>query len=195
RKEVKVGEYNAVADTLEIINNSIRFQGLEPPKDKTIIQEELRKISLPLYSILSALTILGMIMASAFLFFNIKNRNQKLIKMSSPYMNNLIILGGMLSYASIFLFGLDGSFVSEKTFETLCTVSNSIYSCLNEKGLKSIASFENEMSLLTIIKDQKLMVIVGGMLLIDLCILICWQVVDPLRRTVEKYNMEVCPQA
>ena len=39
-------------------------------------------------------------------------------------MNNLIILGGMLSYASIFLFGLDGSFVSEKTFETLCTVSN-----------------------------------------------------------------------
>lgn len=37
--------------------------------------------------------------------------------MSSPYMNNLIILGGMLSYASIFsLLGLDGSFVSEKTF-------------------------------------------------------------------------------
>lgn len=43
--------------------------------------------------------------------------------MSSPYMNNLIILGGMLSYASIFLFGLDGSFVMPNTFETLCTVS------------------------------------------------------------------------
>lgn len=51
--------------------------GSEPPKDKTIILEQLRKISLPLYSILSALTILGMIMAGAFLFFNIKNRNQK----------------------------------------------------------------------------------------------------------------------
>ena len=51
--------------------------GSEPPKDKTIILEQLRKISLPLYSILSALTILGMIMASACLFFNIKNRNQK----------------------------------------------------------------------------------------------------------------------
>lgn len=42
-----------------------------------------------------------------------------------------------------------------------------------------------------IIKDQKLLVIVGGMLLIDLCILICWQAVDPLRRTVESYSMEV----
>ena len=48
----------------------------------------------------------------------------RLIKMSSPYMNNLIILGGMLSYASIFLFGLDGGFVSDKEFETLCTVSS-----------------------------------------------------------------------
>lgn len=48
----------------------------------------------------------------------------RLIKMSSPYMNNLIILGGLLSYASIFLFGLDGGFVSDKEFETLCTVSS-----------------------------------------------------------------------
>lgn len=51
--------------------------------------------------------------------------SHRLIKMSSPYMNNLIILGGMLSYASIFLFGLDGSLVSDKVFETLCTVSTS----------------------------------------------------------------------
>ncbi len=50
--------------------------------------------------------------------------SSRLIKMSSPYMNNLIILGGMLSYASIFLFGLDGGFVSDKEFETLCTVSS-----------------------------------------------------------------------
>lgn len=59
------------------VNFFLSFLGLEAPKDRTIIQKQLRKISLPLYSILSALTILGMIMASAFLFFNIKNRNQK----------------------------------------------------------------------------------------------------------------------
>lgn len=53
----------------------------------------------------------------------------RLIKMSSPYMNNLIILGGMLSYASIFLFGLDGGFVSDKEFETLCTVSSHMTGC------------------------------------------------------------------
>uniref|UniRef100_A0A3Q1K258 G-protein coupled receptors family 3 profile domain-containing protein n=1 Tax=Anabas testudineus TaxID=64144 RepID=A0A3Q1K258_ANATE len=121
-QEVKVGEYNAIADVLDLINNSIRFQGVEPPKDRTFVRLQRRHINVPLYSILSTITILGMLMAGAFLFFNIKNRNHRLIKMSSPYMNNLIILGGMLSYASIFLFGLDGGFVSDKEFETLCTV-------------------------------------------------------------------------
>lgn len=55
---------------------------------------------------------------------NLLTACSRLIKMSSPYMNNLIILGGLLSYASIFLFGLDGGFVSDKEFETLCTVSS-----------------------------------------------------------------------
>uniref|UniRef100_A0ACB8EC19 Uncharacterized protein n=1 Tax=Sphaerodactylus townsendi TaxID=933632 RepID=A0ACB8EC19_9SAUR len=53
------------------------------------------------------------------------------------------------------------------------------------------AIFKNVKMKKKIIKDQKLLVIVGGMLLIDLCILICWQVVDPLRRTEENYNMEI----
>lgn len=28
-QEVKVGEYNAIADVLDLINNSIRFQGMK----------------------------------------------------------------------------------------------------------------------------------------------------------------------
>lgn len=127
-QEVKVGEYNAIADVLDLINNSIRFQGMkntpcmscvrwhhcyehtgiltkimkawgflrlrvggvsiffcashhfagvEPPKDRTIERLQRRHINVPLYSILSTITILGMFMAGAFLFFNIKNRNHR----------------------------------------------------------------------------------------------------------------------
>ncbi|CAB1436021.1 unnamed protein product [Pleuronectes platessa] len=196
--EVKVGEYNAIADVLDLINNSIRFQGVEPPKDQTFVRLQRRHINVPLYSILSTITILGMLMAGAFLFFNIKNRNHRLIKMSSPYMNNLIILGGMLSYASIFLFGLDGGFVSDKEFETLCTVRTWIlivgyttaFGAMFAKTWRVHAIFKNVKMKKKIIKDQKLLIIVGGMLLIDLCILICWQIVDPLKRTVEEYSLE-----
>ncbi|CAL8362421.1 unnamed protein product [Arctogadus glacialis] len=121
-----------------------------------------------------------------------------MIKMSSPYMNNLIILGGMLSYASIFLFGLDGGFVSDKAFETLCTVRTWIlivgyttaFGAMFAKTWRVHAIFKNAKMKKKIIKDQKLLIIVGGMLLIDLCILICWQIVDPLKRTVEEYSLE-----
>ncbi|XP_063042041.1 gamma-aminobutyric acid type B receptor subunit 2 [Engraulis encrasicolus] len=201
-QEVKVGEYNAIADSLELINDSIRFQGVEPPKDRTFVRLQRWHINVPLYSILSVITCLGISMAGAFLFFNIKNRNHRLIKMSSPYMNNLIILGGMLSYTSIFLFGLDGSFVSDKVFETLCTVRTWIlivgyttaFGAMFAKTWRVHAIFKNVKMKKKIIKDQKLMFIVGGMLLIDLCILVCWQIVDPLKRTVEEYSLEPDPQ-
>ncbi|XP_035384758.1 gamma-aminobutyric acid type B receptor subunit 2 isoform X2 [Electrophorus electricus] len=201
-EEVKVGEYNAIADILDLTNNTIWFPGVGPPKDRTFVHPQRRHINVPLYSILSTITILGMLMAGAFLFFNIKNRNHRLIKMSSPYMNNLIILGGMLSYTSIFLFGLDGSFVSEKEFETLCTVRTWIltvgyttaFGAMFAKTWRVHAIFKNVKMKKKIIKDQKLLIIVGGMLLIDLCILICWQIVDPLKRTVEEYSLEADPQ-
>uniref|UniRef100_A0A8C4R330 Gamma-aminobutyric acid type B receptor subunit 2 n=1 Tax=Eptatretus burgeri TaxID=7764 RepID=A0A8C4R330_EPTBU len=122
KKDVKVGEYNAVEDVLKMYNTTIRFQGQGPPRDRTIIEVRLRNIWLPLYAFLSAFTILGLIISAFFLFFNIKNRNHKLIKMSSPFMNNLIILGGSLSYFSIFLFGLDGALVSPGTFQTICAL-------------------------------------------------------------------------
>lgn len=53
------------------------FSGVEPPKDRTFVRSQRRHINVPLYSILSTITILGMLMAGAFLFFNIKNRNHR----------------------------------------------------------------------------------------------------------------------
>lgn len=53
------------------------FSGVEPPKDRTFVRLQRRHINVPLYSILSTITILGMFMAGAFLFFNIKNRNHR----------------------------------------------------------------------------------------------------------------------
>lgn len=38
-------------------------------------------------------------------------------------MNYLIILGTMLACTSVFLYGLDGSLVTDKVFVTLCPVS------------------------------------------------------------------------
>lgn len=74
----------------------------------------------------------------------------------------------------------------------LSSSESSAYSLLNCRSVDLPFFVSLLLSLfLQIIKDQKLLIIVGGMLLIDLCILICWQIVDPLKRTVEMYSLEV----
>uniref|UniRef100_UPI00358F2524 gamma-aminobutyric acid type B receptor subunit 2-like n=1 Tax=Myxine glutinosa TaxID=7769 RepID=UPI00358F2524 len=198
KKDVKVGEYNAVEDVLKMYNTTIRFQGQGPPRDRTIVEVRLRNIWLPLYAFLSAFTVLGLIISAFFLFFNIKNRNHKLIKMSSPFMNNLIILGGSLSYFSIFLFGLDGALVSPGTFQTICALRTWIltigyttaFGSMFAKTWRVHAIFKNVKMKKKIIKDQKLVGIVGGMLLIDLGMLASWQAMDPLRQEIDKYPLE-----
>jgi hypothetical protein len=44
------------------------------------------------------------------------------IKMSSPNMNNLIILGCVLAYTSVFLLGADGGLVPPEYYAILCSV-------------------------------------------------------------------------
>ena len=43
------------------------------------------------------------------------------IKMSSPYLNNLIIIGCMLTYSSVIFLGLDSTLTSVETFPLICT--------------------------------------------------------------------------
>uniref|UniRef100_A0A8C7CAX5 Gamma-aminobutyric acid type B receptor subunit 2 n=1 Tax=Oncorhynchus kisutch TaxID=8019 RepID=A0A8C7CAX5_ONCKI len=197
-REVKIGQYNAEAEELEL-NHLIKFQGMQPPKDRAHSQRW--DVSVPLYIILLSTTGLAMLMALFFLFFHIKHHNHWVMKKSSPSMNYLIILGTMLACTSVFLYGLDGSLVTDKVFVTLCPIRTYILSvgytttfgALFAKTWRVWTIVKNKEIIEKIIKDDQLWIIVGGMLLIDLCLLTCWQMVDPLRRTVEEFSQETAP--
>ncbi len=79
--------------------------GVEPPKDRTFVRLQRRQINVPLYSILSTITILGMLMGGAFLFFNIKNRNHRsvLSKELVQEWDHIENLGSFVSYGNQFL--------------------------------------------------------------------------------------------
>uniref|UniRef100_A0A8C7NGX4 G-protein coupled receptors family 3 profile domain-containing protein n=1 Tax=Oncorhynchus mykiss TaxID=8022 RepID=A0A8C7NGX4_ONCMY len=195
-REVKIGQYNA--EELEL-NHLIKFQGMQPPKDRTHSQRW--DVSVPLYIILLSTTGLAMLMALFFLFFHIKHHNHWVMKKSSLSMNYLIILGTMLACTSVFLYGLDGSLVTDKVFVMLCPIRTYILSvgytttfgALFAKTWRVWTIVKNKEIIEKIIKDDQLWIIVGGMLLMDLCLLTCWQMVDPLRRTVEEFSQETAP--
>jgi len=53
----------------------------------------------------------------------------RIIKMSSPKLNNIIILGCILCYASVVLFGLDARFLDLKEYGNNCNVRQNSAIC------------------------------------------------------------------
>lgn len=128
--EVVVGSYDALADKLDLeVGFPIYWRGSGPPIDYTIQKLTPFRISRTIFVVASILAVLGIVLASVFLTINIKFRNQRYIKMSSPYLNNLIIIGCMLTYTSVIILGLDSGLTSEHNFPIICRVSNGNYYC------------------------------------------------------------------
>ena len=109
------------------------FTGEDAPRDRTIEVVRLEHIQLVVFITMAALSTAGIVMAISFLVFNTKNRHHKYIKMSSPYLNNMIILGCIMTYLSVVLLGIDTGLVSEDQIPAVCTV-NSLFISINNKS-------------------------------------------------------------
>ena len=117
-----IGEYSGVTRTLYFERcGEVFWVGDRPPKDRTIIRIEPNRVNITIYSALCIVASLGIILAFSFLIVNIKFRNQKHIKMSSPNLNNLIIVGCILTYTSVIILGLDSYMTSTEAFPYICT--------------------------------------------------------------------------
>ncbi|KAF5290089.1 hypothetical protein FQA39_LY14870 [Lamprigera yunnana] len=199
-KEVKVGEYSAATQHLDLtLGSSLKWIGRQPPKDRTLEIIEHTRVNKTVYAILASLAICGIIMASVFLAFNIKYRNQRYIKMSSPQLNNLIIIGCMLTYTSIVFLGLDSGLSSVDAFPYICTARawtlmagfSLAFGAMFSKTWRVHSIFTDVKLNKKVIKDYQLFMVVGVLLFIDLAIMTTWQVADPFYR--ETKRMEPYP--
>ncbi|XP_041367039.1 gamma-aminobutyric acid type B receptor subunit 2-like [Gigantopelta aegis] len=196
----KVAEYHGHVDKLFFsTRRPILWRGNGPPADKNIEYEEMRRVSVPVYSALCVLAAVGIVMSMGFLSVNIIYRSHRFIKMSSPNMNNLIIAGSFLCYLSIFLLGIDGGVVSPTVFLHLCRLRawtltlgfTLAFGAMFSKTWRVHAIFTNIKLNKKVIKDYKLFLIVCVLVLIDAGILVAWQVFDPLVRATKPLAAEV----
>ncbi|KAI1289285.1 Gamma-aminobutyric acid type B receptor subunit 2 [Halotydeus destructor] len=190
-EEVQIGEYHCVTDTLNFNGADIYWRGgNSPPVDRTFQRILPSRISLTLFMVITVLAVLGIILACVFLAMNIKYRNQKYIKMSSPYLNNLIIIGCILTYTSVILLGLDSGLTSETNFPYICTARAWVlmsgftiaFGSMFSKTWRVHAIFTNIKLNKKVIKDYKLFLVVAVLVSIDVATLTTWQIIDPFYR-------------
>ena len=108
------------------------------PLDDEIPQDEERiHISLPLFSMYTIISIIGIFFAIICLVLNLWFREQKyvinyvcsyisyfsycrLVKLSSPYVNIMVVAGAILFYLTVILFGVDENVSSYSQVDGLC---------------------------------------------------------------------------
>ncbi|XP_013415617.1 gamma-aminobutyric acid type B receptor subunit 2 [Lingula anatina] len=206
---INVGYFNMSSDRLIFRPDTIAWSGSGPPRDSSKQIYETQSVDIRIYIVLEVLASLGQIMAIAFLVINVKYRHHRYIKMSSPNMNNVIVIGCILTYSAVPMLGLDGSLTSPERLPYICVGrcwSLSIgftlsFGALFSKTWRVHAIFTNVKLNRKVIKDYKLILIVLGLLVFDLIILITWQIVDPMQKqtkhlpAVERgIDMEIIPQ-
>ncbi|XP_046400524.1 gamma-aminobutyric acid type B receptor subunit 2-like [Ischnura elegans] len=226
--EVKIGEYDGATGRLELgpqpdqrdsrldiseggvpptdwedmgvdVVHPVRWKSGGPPKDRTLTLTEQGRVHLPIFACLATASTLGILMAVCFLVINIKYRHQRYIKMSSPHLNNLIIIGCILTYLSVIFLGLDSRLTSESAFPIICTSRawllmagfSLAFGSMFSKTWRVHSIFTDVKLNKKVIKDYQLFMVVGVLLVIDLAIMTTWQITAPFYR--ETKQMEPYP--
>lgn len=186
-----IGEYSGITRTLHLERcDQVFWPRNKAPKDRTFIKTEQMKLSWTIFLIFVMVAGVGILLAFFFLVFNITHRNQKQIKMSSPNMNNLIIIGCILSYSSVILLGLDSNLTSNFLFPYVCTGRAWIlmsgftlsFGSMFSKTWRVHSIFTNVQLNKKVMQDYQLYLVVGALIFVDVLTLTAWQILDPFYR-------------
>ncbi|XP_050415629.1 probable G-protein coupled receptor 156 [Patella vulgata] len=132
------------------------------------------------------------VMSLVYLILNIRLRNTRLIKMSSPNLNILVASGGLLSSITCVLFGIDFFIADDrKQVSNICQLRVAFLSCsfsllygpLLAKCWRVYRIFEQASLKRVVIRDNQLFIFIGILLLGDVILMSAWQMVDPLQYT------------
>ncbi|CAH1778015.1 unnamed protein product [Owenia fusiformis] len=152
------------------------------------------------FFLMCGLSFAGMVLAVTFLIFNIYYRRLKYIKLSSPKLNNVAVVGCLLVYIGVMLLGVDNNAVLEQAYPVVCTVRAFLFSAgfslafgaMFTKTYRVYQIFTRvNRGLLKskLLKDKQLLFIIGALLIVDVIVISLWVLVDPMYKSVSNFTI------
>ncbi|XP_072046008.1 gamma-aminobutyric acid type B receptor subunit 2-like isoform X2 [Amphiura filiformis] len=166
-----------------------------PPHDEIKTEEKLLTMSPGILGVVFCLSVMGILLAIGLLVFNIVKRNERTIKMSSPNINNLIIVGGIVSYVAAIMSGVDRSLVGENAMDHVCrarlwllalgfTLS---FGSMFSKTFRVHRIFLNKKMEKRVVKDYQLLGMAMSFVALETIYLLIWEVMYPLHAVTETF--------
>ncbi|KAH9508641.1 hypothetical protein Btru_049496 [Bulinus truncatus] len=166
------------------------------PVDGIQQQARLTQISLYYRYTFWTLSCVGVTVTLVLLVFNIGKRKHRLIKMSSPNLNNVILCGCLLAYCSVFIIDLvtEGGQVTCMVHTITLVLSFSLcFGALFAKTWRVYEIFTAGVKVLNtkMLKDTSLFLIVSALVIVNTVILVVWEVAFPQAPTL--FNISTTP--
>ncbi|XP_044748557.1 gamma-aminobutyric acid type B receptor subunit 2 isoform X2 [Coccinella septempunctata] len=171
------------------------------PIAQRIVKVIILKMPLFLYYMVCSTTCMGIMASMLFLYFNLKFRAVKNLKLSSPKLNNVAVLGCILVYFSVILMEIDKIIeVSRKTFTGFCTAKafllsagfSLVFGSIFAKTYRVHKLFNNCRTSVVktkFLKDTHLIALISTPVVVDAIILSLWVVIDPLDRKLHNLTL------
>ncbi|XP_072048089.1 gamma-aminobutyric acid type B receptor subunit 2-like [Amphiura filiformis] len=199
-KKIPVATYSINNDSL-VWENNITWKGGYIPLDHTAIVslEEYHGVSYASYVVMCLFAAIGILMAGTFLAFNIRYREERLVKRSSPNINNIIIIGSILIYTTVPIGGLDHQTdVSTDTLQAACQLrvwflSTGFVLAFGSMFSKTwrvyrVAALKTPVR--RVITDRYLFIMIFVFLCIDVFFLTLWQAIEPMHLETKEFDIE-----
>ncbi|XP_075974228.1 gamma-aminobutyric acid type B receptor subunit 3 [Anticarsia gemmatalis] len=151
----------------------------------------------------AALAALGVALALAFLVFNLHYSKRRSIKLSSPRLNNMTLIGCVLVYTAVALLGVDNATLpSYVPFSAMCTGRVYILSAGFSLAFGSMfaktyrvhrifVSNRSGVCKTKLLQDTPLISLVCALLVIDGMIVTLWAMLDPMERHLKNLTTEI----
>ncbi|XP_022101780.1 gamma-aminobutyric acid type B receptor subunit 1-like isoform X2 [Acanthaster planci] len=192
-----VGYFLSHEDRFEWIDEGIYFLNGEPPHDEIRRGDRLVTISTSGFVAICSLCGLGIALACGLLVFNVVMRKQRIIKLSSPNINNLIIMGSLMTYISVILNGLDRDKVGAENMDHVCRAQlwmlalgfTLSFGSMFSKTWRVHSIFMNKKLEKKAVKDYQLVTMVGVFITLESLYLGVWEI-RPLVAVLNAYEAQ-----
>ncbi|CAG9129165.1 unnamed protein product [Plutella xylostella] len=145
------------------------------PAARRVLVLRVDSVWAPARVAVTALAGCGVALALAFLAFNLHYSKRRSIKLSSPRLNNMTLIGCVLVYTSVALLGVDNAILpSYIPFSAMCTQP--------QRGMQNQAA-----------AGHSLISLVCALLIIDGLIVTLWATTDPMERQLKNLTVEMSP--
>ncbi|XP_038052445.1 gamma-aminobutyric acid type B receptor subunit 1-like [Patiria miniata] len=164
-----------------------QLEQLDPPKTLADFTYDDNTTVQILFDVISNMTFQG-VSWERYSYVELPFVYSSVIKMSSPNINNVMLIGGMLAYVSIIFLGVDTNIASTDTFVSMCRVKtwflpigfSLAFGAMFSKTWRVHKIFTNKTAMKRVVKDKWLFGCVAVLILVDVVILIVWEIFDPL---------------